>query len=105
MLYKSNILALVGGGNNPKFSTDKVIIWDELQEKIISQLRFDTDVKNVKLTKEKIVIVCEKKIYIFNLKNLSIMNESIETFPSSKSVKESFLLSIADTIFLIILFG
>ena len=59
MLYKSNILALVGGGSNPKFSTDKVIIWDELQEKIISQLRFDTNVKNVKLTKEKIVKLME----------------------------------------------
>ena len=49
MLYKSNILALVGGGINPKFSPNKVIIWDELNGKIISQLRFDRNVKNIKL--------------------------------------------------------
>ena len=54
MLYKSNILALVGGGINPKFSPNKVIIWDELNGKIISQLRFDTNVKNIKLTKVKV---------------------------------------------------
>ena len=79
MLYKSNILALVGGGINPKFSPNKVIIWDELNGKIISQLRFDTNVKNIKLTKDKIIIVIEKKIYIFNLSNLEMINEPIET--------------------------
>jgi WD40 repeat protein len=79
MLYKSNILALVGGGTNPKFSPNKVIIWDELNGKIISQLRFDRNVKNIKLIKDKIIIVIEKKIYIFNLSNLEIINEPIET--------------------------
>ena len=86
MLYKSNILALVGGGTFPKFSLNKVIIWDELQENIISQLRFDTNVKNIKLTKEKIVTVCETKIYIFNLFDLSIINECIETFSNPKGI-------------------
>ena len=79
MLYKSNILALVGGGTNPKFSPNKVIIWDELNGKIISQMRFDLNVKNIKLTKDKIIIVTEKKIYIFNLSNLEMIHEPIET--------------------------
>ena len=48
MLHRTNILALVGGGNNPKFSLNKVIIWDDLQGKVISELRSTTNVTKVK---------------------------------------------------------
>lgn len=53
MLNKSNILALVGGGRNPKFSLNKVIIWDDQQGCVISELRFGTNIKNVKLKSDK----------------------------------------------------
>ena len=49
MLNKSNILALVGGGKNPKFSLNKVILWDDQQGRVISELRFGSNVKNIKL--------------------------------------------------------
>ena len=53
MLNKTNILALVGGGGNPKFLPNKVILWDDSQGKVISELRCSVYIKNVKLKQEK----------------------------------------------------
>lgn len=53
MVNKSNILALVGGGKFPKYSKNKVILWDENQAKVISELSFNSYVKNVKIVKDK----------------------------------------------------
>jgi hypothetical protein len=53
MLYKSNILALVGGGKYPKHSRNKIIIWDDFQAKVMAELSFTTYIKNVKMKKDK----------------------------------------------------
>lgn len=70
MLKKTNILALVGGGKNPRFALNKIIIWDDHQGRIISQLRFNKNLLNVKLRIDSIIGICDDKIYIFNLNTL-----------------------------------
>ena len=53
MLYRNNIIALVGGGDHPKYLTNKVIIWDDNQKKVISELKFCTEVKGLRMRKDK----------------------------------------------------
>ena len=79
MLYRSNIFALVGGGKNPKFTPNKVILWDDYQTKILTEFKFPLSVKNVKLKKDKIFVVCEQKIYVYSMDKYKLI-ESIDTF-------------------------
>ncbi|KAL1220099.1 Autophagy-related protein 18c [Cardamine amara subsp. amara] len=40
MLFRSNILALVGGGPNSQYPSNKVLIWDDHQSRCISEFAF-----------------------------------------------------------------
>ena len=53
MLYRSNLLALIGGGEIPKYDDNKVIIWDDYYAKIICEIKLSSPLKNVKLKKIK----------------------------------------------------
>ena len=53
MMFRTNILALVGGGDKPKFAENKVFLWDDLSFKCIGELSFKSRVRAVKLTKDK----------------------------------------------------
>ena len=75
MLYRTNILALVGSDNNMDYKRSKVIIWDDHQKKSLSELKFNQNVMNVKLRKDKIVVVCRDKIYVFNLSTFQSMDD------------------------------
>ena len=45
MLYKSNFIALVGGGRNPKFALNKVVMWDDYQGKVAGEVTFTSQAK------------------------------------------------------------
>jgi hypothetical protein len=52
MLFKCNILALVGGGAKPAFPPNKVIIWDENLQRIMIEFTLKSTVVAVKLRKD-----------------------------------------------------
>lgn len=52
MLYKCNLLALVGGGPRPAFPSNKVVVWDDHSTKVVLELTFKSPVLSVKLRKD-----------------------------------------------------
>ena len=87
MLNTTNILALVGGGKNPKFAINKIIIWDDQKKRdnIIGELRFDNPVLNVKLKMDRLIGVCLNKIYIFHLDTLETL-DMFDTFDNLNGI-------------------
>ena len=86
MLNRSNIIALVGGGTNPKFDDNKVIIWDDSQCKISAEISVTYKVQNVKLKRTKIFIIGETEIGVFNFGNNYLKIDSINTCQNKKGI-------------------
>jgi WD40 repeat protein len=74
MLFRSNILALVGGGRNPRFQPHKVVLWDDRQPRPIAELSFRTSVKSVKMQREFIAVAIETKVYLYRFHDLHLID-------------------------------
>lgn len=71
LYYKSNIIFLIE-------ENEKVLkIWDEYTKKYINEIVMNDIIDKVKITKNEIIILCMKKLYIYdfnNLQNIKILN-------------------------------
>lgn len=65
MLHRTNYLALVGGGRNPKFPQNKVIIWDDLKRRPALSLEFLSPVLNVLLSRTHIIVILLTNVHVF----------------------------------------
>lgn len=92
LLYKSNLVALVGGGKHPMFPTKKVIIWDDYQNKGIAELEYDSTVYAVRLKRDIIVVVVEENIFVYDFRNLNLRH----TFKTRKNTKGLVAISSGD---------
>ena len=79
ILNNTNIFALVGTEENLKFGPNKVILWNELKQKVENQLIVSNNIKNIKIKRTKIFIIEENNILVFTLGNYEKI-DSLKTF-------------------------
>ncbi|KAG7009625.1 SVP1-like protein 2 [Physcia stellaris] len=65
MLGRANYIALVGGGRQPKFPQNKVIIWDDAKQKAVITLEFRSPVNRVCLSRTRIIVVLYNSVHIY----------------------------------------
>ena len=84
ILGKSNIFCLCGGGKNPKYSPNKLIIYDDKKAKEINEFRFNSNIQNCKIKQEKIFIISQNEISIIDIKKFPY--EIIETIKTCENI-------------------
>lgn len=88
MLYKTNYIALVGGGKRPKFPVNKVYIWDDLKQKESIVLEFNTPVLNVHLSRKHIVVILQNLSLVFSFKLKPELLYSFETANNENGISD-----------------
>jgi len=66
MLYRCNFLALIGQGQCPQLPSTKVAIWDCETRRVVADLNFSSDVRRVRLTRDRIVVALDTMVKVFS---------------------------------------
>jgi hypothetical protein len=73
LLGKSNIVALVGGGTNPKYSPTHVVIWDDYQNTPIAKLEYNSEVCAIRCRGQRILVLLTNKTMLYNFADLKLI--------------------------------
>ncbi|KAL6530376.1 Autophagy-related protein 18d [Orobanche hederae] len=85
MLFRCNLLALVGSKTNTQYPPRNVIIWDAHQSRSIGEFSFRSEVRAVRLRRDRIVVVLEYKIYVYDFMDLRLLQQ-IETMANPRGL-------------------
>lgn len=75
LLFRCNIMLLVGGGPNPYAPPHRVLIWDDHIPKAIGELSFRQSVLCVKLRKDSIAVALRDRCYVYDLSTLTLRDK------------------------------
>ena len=73
MLNESNIILFVGRTDRGMYPNNKLIIWDDQKKNVLGEISYNAKIRNIDLTKNHIVVMCDKKIYIYSFESLTLI--------------------------------
>ena len=85
ILDKSNVFCLVGGGKNPRFSPNVLMIWDDKKDEVTNEYRCDSFIINCYIKQNFIFIICSDNIILLKTKNFELI-EKINTINNPKGI-------------------
>ncbi|PQQ10829.1 autophagy-related protein 18c [Prunus yedoensis var. nudiflora] len=68
-----------------QYPPNKVMIWDDHQSRCIGEFSFRSEVRSVRLRRDRIVVVLEHKIYVYNFMDLKLLHQ-IETVANPRGL-------------------
>ena len=80
MLYRTNYVALVGGGKRPRFPVNKLCIWDDLKMKPSIFLEFMNPILNVLLSRVRIVVITKNQVAVYAFRSQPNLISMFETY-------------------------
>lgn len=97
MLNRSNYIALVGGGKEPRYPLNRLVIWDDLVGKESIRLNFMSMIRYVYLSRCFIVVVLDSKICLYSfgkkpvklIEDIDILSGSFVDFKSTSSSNDN----------------
>lgn len=75
MLFRCNLMALVGGGGTPHAPPHRVLIWDDHVGREIGELSFKQTVLRVRLRKDAVAVALRDRVYVYHLADLSLRDK------------------------------
>ncbi|CAH8614430.1 unnamed protein product [Heterobilharzia americana] len=68
MLFRTNLLGILGGGNHSRLSSNVACLWDGLKQQFLLEITCATDVRGVRLRHDRIIVVLVNaiKVYTFS---------------------------------------
>uniref|UniRef100_A0A0E0K654 Autophagy-related protein 18 n=1 Tax=Oryza punctata TaxID=4537 RepID=A0A0E0K654_ORYPU len=85
MYFRSNILAIVGTGEQPVLSPRCLRLIDTIAGVTKKDLNFKTSVLAVRLSRKRLVVVLQDRTFIYDVNSTTILEE-IETVPNTKGL-------------------
>jgi WD repeat-containing protein 45 len=77
LLFCTNIIGFVGTGENPCYPSTRFIFWDDVKLMPIGEFDFKTDVLNIKLRRDYVVLLLEEKIYVYLLNDFKRVDQFV----------------------------
>ena len=72
-------MALVGGGDNTKWSKNKVILWDDQDVKKVEELNHNSEVRGVRMHPECVIVILDNKVYMYGMSDFQLIDQ-IDTY-------------------------
>lgn len=89
MLFQTNILGVVGGGDQPYASPNRLMLWDARVEAPVHNIDFESPIRAVRMSRERIIVALDSKIIVY-----SSTMEVKHTFTTNDNSKGIVCLSV-----------
>ncbi|ORX47963.1 WD40 repeat-like protein [Hesseltinella vesiculosa] len=85
MLFCTSLVALVGSGDQPTFSTRHMQIINTKRQSTICELSFPTSILAVKMNRRRLIVVLEEQIFVYDISNMRLLH-TIDTNPNPQAI-------------------